>query len=215
MGKRIRIGKGFIAAGFVAVTGGDAAIALGSALLAFLYRPETALSGSGSPRVPTTCPALPMLRVRVGSRVTVLERRAHGTPTGRCSRGHWERIDVADTPRNAGEWGKLGRFWAWRIVESVETLGPRAPWNWADDKGKNRNLCGTPATSNIHHPTIAGGQGKGRVGRGSPSMGDAWGFSPASGRRAGTHDAHRVSARVANQHRIDAAIRAEFQKEGR
>lgn len=202
---KLRIGKDFLDAGFVPVTGGDAALAMGSALLVFLYRPF----GDGA-----FVNALPMLRVRVGKRVTILEKRAHGTPTGRCSRGHWERVDDAPTPQLAADWRQLGRFWSWRICESVN-LGTPSAWDWSKDHGKDRNRCGTQANSNALAPTLVGGQGRGRTGRGLPSMSDAWGFSPASGSKAGTHDARKVNARVSSQNRIDAAIRREFQKDRR
>ena len=188
----MRVSKGFQAAGWAASFAGDVSRNMGSALAAFVFMPP-----EGFPRVRT------LWRVRLGKRLAILERRRHGTPTGRCSAGHWERIDTADTPTKARAWTGLGRFWAYRILESID---PDAAlrWDWRSLRSRDRNRCGTRADANSKHPTLAGGScGRGKIGRGLPTRHDTFGFSPATGQGVVAHDARKAREVQRQQRRTE------------
>jgi hypothetical protein len=123
-----------------------------------------------------------MWRAVIGKRVCRLERRIHATPTGRCSRGRWERLDTGDTPTTPAQWRKLSEFWAWYAAEYADGRIPA--YDWATDPGKSRNLCRTLANANAPNPTMGSATpGRGRRGKGQPSKLEAFGWSPAAGYR--------------------------------
>lgn len=130
-------------------------------------------------------PTAAMFRIKVGARVSVLERRAHDAT--RCTRGRWERIDDSPTPCNAREWTKLAKHWAW----VADSLSPGCTvYDWAGDDQKDENRCHTRTHANRLVPGF-GGPGRGTICKGRPTSQEAFGFSPASGRRAATSDASR------------------------
>jgi hypothetical protein len=150
----VRISKGFLAAGWARVTGGDVLRNAGTADAVFIFDPNAR-------HVRTH-------RIRVGKRLTILERRIHRTPTKRCSRGRWERIDDAPTPSKARAWTRLGEFWAWRVREG-NSKPAAGMWDWSRDRFKDKNRCSTPSNANAHRPTGAAGScGGGRILRSLP-----------------------------------------------
>lgn len=122
-------------------------------------------------------------RIRIGARVTVLERRAHGTPTGRASAGHWQRVCDTPTPKTAAQWSHVGK--AFRTL-ALEWASDPAPWDTRQQGDANR--CDMRADSNSLDPREhALGINTGIYGssltHSNPSRLDAFGFAPASGMR--------------------------------
>lgn len=194
----MKVSKGFKVAGWAESFAGDASRNMGSALAAFIFMPP-----EGFPRVRT------LWRIRLGKRSAILERRTHGTPTGRCSVGRWQRIDTARTPTNARAWTGLGRFWAFRILESVDPVAAET-WEWRTLGSADRNRCGTRSDANSHHATLAGGScGRGKIGRGLPTRHATFGHSPATRKRVGTHNANKVRAVQLAQRRAEHVANAE------
>jgi hypothetical protein len=150
---------------------GDALRASGKALGVIMLDPTATACGC----------APPLVRVRVGRRVSVLEIRQHNA--SRCTRGRWQRLDSADTPGNARGWRSLLRFWSWHVGEF--TSG-RDPWVWADLLEGDPNLCRTRADADRHEPSPGGGPGRGRKVKSPPGAFKALGYAPATGPNAGT-----------------------------
>jgi hypothetical protein len=167
----IKTSKAFHTAGWARV-GGTMLKSMGSALIAYVF---------------TGAATLGTWRIRIGSRVSVLERRAHGTPTGRCSRGHWERMDDAPTPQRAAEWSKLGKFWAFAVETHGTTPGP-----WQTHFSGDVQRCATRAASDGGAGSMAGARG--RVCKSNPTRFKAFGYAPATGVNLGTHDPGRIKA---------------------
>ncbi len=191
----MKITKGIAAAGWIAGVG-DALRGAGKALGILMLDPRSEGYHGG---------ASGMFRIRVGARVTTLECRAHGTPTGRCSRGRWEALDKGATPANAREWAKLANFWGWFAAEYA---AGRHPYSWADDAGKSHNRCHTKAHANALTPTLAAGAapGRGRIGRSVPTKMEAMGFAPTGGKALGY--AERIDKRARRKARAHAAAEA-------
>jgi hypothetical protein len=162
----LKASKGFFAAGWKLALPG-ATPNVGASLGVFVFEPRTSFGNT----------PLPTYRIRVGKRKVILERRDHGTPTGRCSVGRWTRVDDAPTPRKAGDWTRLGKFWNWLIEENVAALLP--DYSWTADKGKDPNRCRPPI-----------GKGRGRKLRALPKKDDLI-DAPANGRRCATQHGPR------------------------
>jgi hypothetical protein len=161
---RIRVSKGFLAAGWLPAAG-FALKSAGSALAIFMGDPRK--SGAA-------------LRIRIGARLTVVERRIHATPTGRCSAGSWERVYECRTPQNARAWTGLGRA---ALVEAgnADSHTPRL-----DPRVGCLNTLHTTVNRNPRHPTLGGG----KVTRGMAAMPNqtlTWGWAPARGNKTATH----------------------------
>lgn len=146
-------------------------------------------------------PATGLFRVIVGKRVCRLEKRVHATPTGRCSRGRWERLQSCETPKRAREWGKLARFWRWYALEVSSGIDPF--YSWEDDNGKNFNLCHTRSDRDAPSPRVGGSPHRAKN---SPTRVEAFGYAPSSGvRLCQTHADRRAEAR--NRSRMHRAQR--------
>ena len=134
-------------------------------------------------------------RLRVGPRVVALEGREHDTPTGRCSSGSWARLCFWVTPTTVGEWGVV-LSQAWVVILGEGTL---APTDFEGVTGYARgdvNRCHTRAGFDATDPTMGSGcGGRGRMVRDIAGYATL-GYSPASGRRAGTHSPGRIRAAV-------------------
>ncbi|GAF98227.1 unnamed protein product, partial [marine sediment metagenome] len=144
-----KITKGIAAAGWQAAIG-DALRGAGNAAAVLMLAPQSEGFRQS---------ALGMFRIRVAIRLVTLERREHGTPTGRCSRGHWVALDKAPRPSGAREWSKLANFWGWFATE--HSAG-RHPYCWESDLGKNFNRCKTKVHANAATPTQCPGANPGR-----------------------------------------------------
>ena len=177
---------GITRAGWIPAVG-DALRDVGNAIGALMLAPQadTATRSAGI-----------MFRVRVCARVCSLEKRVHATPTRRCSRGRWVRLDSGPTPGSAREWNKLAKFWAWY---AAEVSSGRNPYCWTDDLGKNQNQCHTRAHADRLEPSPAGGPGRGRKVKRQPSRLESFGFAPACGHRIAQTAA---DARVERRNRI-------------
>jgi hypothetical protein len=127
---------------------------------------------------------LPMLRLRVGARKAVLELRAHRAT--RATKGRWTRVAEFATPADARGWTRLGKAIVARVRDGIPTAN-RAPWVWRDLPGMN--YTHTATNFNAKHPTLDGGNGRGKVGRGRPNQVDTWGWAPARGARVVTRRA--------------------------
>jgi hypothetical protein len=188
-------------AGWMPATG-DALRAVGNALGAMMLSP-TAPEFKGR--------AGSLFRIRVGKRVSTLEKRIHLTPTGRCSRGRWETLDSGPTPANARGWGKLAEFWAWYAAEISEGHTPE--YCWTDDPGKGYNAR-TRAHANRLAPSGGGGPGRGRKGKRQPSRLDVFGHAPASGPRVAQTAADARAAKR-NRDRVNRKMRESSPRRGR
>lgn len=170
-----------------------------------------ALRGAGGAGVAMllTSPSAPMFRMRVGKRTTVLEVRRHDA--SRCTRGRWERLDDADTPRRAAGWGKLGRFWRHFADEVAE--GREPPYCWREDRGKDWNRCHTRSHRNAADPTPGVASEIKRLPqrgpKANPTRADEWGYAPAAGRRLlpRTRTGERARARRKRWQRASRRIR--------
>jgi hypothetical protein len=155
---KIKVSAGFLKAGWIPAVGLALKRAGGGKALAVFMLPIT--------------PQMPIVRVRVGSRLTVLERRSVGA---------WVRVFDCPTPKTARAWTGLGRH---LLVE----LGNRAAdsaWTWRDSPSGDRNRCGTDATCNSHSPKSNGGIVT-KAPRDLPNQELLMGWSPASGIRCAT-----------------------------
>jgi hypothetical protein len=161
----MKFSKRFLNSGWAPVLGGDAARSLGSATLAFFYM-GAAILGTW--------------RIVTGKRITRIERREHGTPTGRCSCGHWIVEWKGASPVTLREWGTFGDFAAWFVEASPDE---RATWTWTDYPRGDLNYCPEKAIA-----------GRGRTLRGMPGNVSVLGYSPANGKRTRGHDAPRSPA---------------------
>lgn len=180
------------AAGFVPAAG-DAARNLGSALGAALYRGEGVRA---------------TVRLVVGVRLSRLERREHGTATGRCSVGHWVRIAEFPSPAafNRRGWATLAR----RALAAMREAFPAAGGSFAGVVGYVRgdaNRCRTRTGFNATEPTAGSGcGGKGTAfPHGLPGFSGVYGFVPASGRRVGTHCPGKIRAAVRRERQREAS----------
>lgn len=170
------------AAGWVPAVG-DAARNLGSALGAMLYR---------GPDVRAT------VRLVVGVKLSRLEYRAHGTPTGRCSSGHWVMLAQFPSPAafNRRGWATLAR----RVMRALgdARLGSPGLFSGVCDYARgDANRCGTRANASALEPTAAGGSpGRGRIVRENPTREEMFEAVPAAGRMLLTHSPERIAAGV-------------------
>lgn len=167
----MKTSKAFLASGWAIVKGGDAIRAMGSALASFLF--VGSHGGSGMDRASR----LGTWRITVGKRISKIQARRHGTPTGRCSRGHWVTEWSGDTPQGAAEWNQFGPFASWFVGASPEE---RKAYVWTDNPLGDPNRCQTLP-----------GKGRGRKGRDLPTKKDTLGHSPANGRKVATHNGPR------------------------
>lgn len=137
-------------------------------------------------------------RLRFGVTFAALEKRAHGTPTRRCSAGHW--VPVARYSRSAAFASIIRRASA----AALESCGPISLGSFRGVVGYARGSaseCHTLAHSNSPHPTIGGGgcAGRGRVGRSLPGSLAVFGYAPANGRRVPTHSPGKIQAAVRHE----------------
>jgi len=175
-----KLTRGILAAGWLLGVG-DALRSAGAAVAVLMLHPATEHRA-------TTHRGL--FRIKVGVRVSVLEHRAHGTPTGRCSCGHWVRLDSAPTPRGAAAWSKLARFWQWYAHEIAEGRTPE--YSWGDDLSKDRSRCHTRRLrSNEPQPVIGRPPRCKRL----PSRKHAFGHAPAVHKQLCQSDTDRIAER--------------------
>lgn len=139
-------------------------------------------------------------RLRIGKRITALERRAHGTPTGRASVGHWERIATVDTPRDAAGWREAAAG-----LTSEALAHESAARDILASRGRDRSTRRYDATGGEAGGTLAG---RGRVGKSNPSRLAGFGFAPASGFRLLPHTREGGRARKRRQNFRRKAQRA-------
>jgi len=134
-------------------------------------------------------------RLRVGVTFAALEKRAHGTPTRRCSAGHWERV------------ARYSRSLSFAVIvrraaaAALEASGAGAAvGGFLGVVGYARGGsegCHTLAHSNSATPTLGSGSaGRGRVGRSLPGSLGVFGYAPANGRRVPTHSPGKIRAAV-------------------
>lgn len=114
-------------------------------------------------------------RIRVGSRVTSLERRSHVTPSGRTSVGHWEHAGTVETPCTVRAWRDLADALTGEALafESAIRSGGLTRLPSGSEHTRRRDSGGRDASGP--------GAARGRVGRSNPSRLDAFGFAPAAG----------------------------------
>ena len=178
MGKTVRVSKGFLVAGFSLIQGGamfgDFAKCAGSALAIF----RLTFRGLSAEKVRS----LPLLRVRFGARKVVLEMRAHTAK--RCTKGSWQRVTDFPTPSDARACTRLGRAIHASVLEGLPTAG-RSSWEWRGTG--NRNETRTDVTQNVKHPRLGGGKVT-RGARALPNQTLVWGWAPARGNQAATHE---------------------------
>jgi len=137
-------------------------------------------------------------RLRVGVTFAALEKRAHGTPTRRCSAGHW--ASVARYSRGLSFAAILRRA----VAALADASGAgAAAGTFQGVVGYARGGaggCHTLAHSNAATPTLGtGSAGRGRVGRSLPLREPTWGYTPATGRNVQTHSPGRIRAAVARE----------------
>lgn len=151
MYNRIKVSKGFLAAGWIAAVG-TALKSPASTLAVFMLDPR--LGG-------------PLIRVRIGARLTVLERRGSGV---------WVRIFDTPTPKAARAWTGLGRH----LLVEIRNHSVGAAWTWDGDRRGDKNRTHTVMDRNSHVPRV----GAGKVTRGLkalPNQTSLMGWCPASG----------------------------------
>jgi len=169
----MKLSKRFLKCGWAPMPSGDLSRGKGSATDCFLF--------TGPNRYGTW-------RIVSGKRISRIESRRHGTPTGRCSRGRWIVEWKGDTPSGLREWGTFGDFAAWLIGVSPEE---REGYTWTGNLKNDMNRCRTKATA-----------GRGRKIKGMPGYTLTAGYAPASGRKAATHSPTKINrARVARERR--------------
>jgi hypothetical protein len=143
-------------------------------------------------------------RLRVGVSFAALEARAHGTPTRRCSAGHW--VGVARFSRALSFAAILRRVVA-ALAESTGAGASAGGFSGVVGYARgDANLCRTLANSNATEPTSGGGSaGRGRVGRSLPGSLGAFGYAPANGRRVPTHSPGKIAAAVRRERQREAS----------
>jgi hypothetical protein len=126
-------------------------------------------------------------RLRFGPRLTALEARTHGTPTGRCSGGHWVRLAAFETPTTARTMGRiLDRCFA--MLAETRCVPVSSFTSGIDYAPGDVNRCRSRANFDAPAPTAGSGSGgRGRVLRSNPSRLDGFGFAPASNKRLLQH----------------------------
>lgn len=153
MRNRITVSKGFLASGWIPAVG-TALKARAGTLAVFMLDPR--LGG-------------PLIRVRIGPRISVLERRSSG-----C----WVRIFDTPTPKTARAWTGLGRH----LLVEIRNHSVGAAWTWVDDRRGDKNRTHTVMDRNSHVPRV----GAGKVTRGLkalPNQTSLMGWCPVSGRK--------------------------------
>jgi len=148
-------------------------------------------------------------RLRFGVRVAALERREHGTPTRRASVGRWVRIIGWPFLGTAADAGAVARV----AVECAAGGGAAAGSYREDAVSRDPNRCATRAHANATDPRVGAGSGRGRAVRGLPSKAETWGYSPANGRRAGTHSPRKVAAIARRERQREASRRNRLARE--
>lgn len=112
----------------------------------------------------------PLLRVRINSRSVHVEMRRGGG---------WRSVDRFETPRTAQAWTRLAK----RIL--AESALPSRSWDWRGTG--NENETRTDTTCDVAHPKLGGGKVT-RGARKMPNQTLTWGWAPARGNRAATHN---------------------------
>ena len=137
-------------------------------------------------------------RLRVGVTFAALEKRAHGTPTRRCSAGHW--VGVARFARSLSFAAIVRRAAAAALDASGAGAAAGSFQGVVGYAPGGSSGCHTRAHSDASQPTLGGGSaGRGRVGRSLPGRLETWGYTPANGRRVPTHSPGRIRAAVARE----------------
>lgn len=129
--------------------------------------------------------AAPMFRIRVSNRSCFFEVRVHDS--SRCTRGRWQRLEKRSRPGGAKAWSGLARKWKLDAEKYAQKNGSTV-YDWANDKGKNKNECHTRANTDHLFPRLSGGNGRGRAGKGRPTSESILGFTPANGRKLGREE---------------------------